>query len=544
MSAFLLSLALLATGAEAPDAVVVCPQEFVAALDPLLAHRHSQGHRMTYVPSTWSPEQIRTAIRQAAQGGKLKFVLLVGDADPRGATDPRVRAVSVPTHRARAKVNVQYGSEPEIATDNWYADLDDDHIPDLAIGRIPADNAAEVSRVVMKILAYEKSLDAGEWRQRVNLIAGVGGFGGLIDGVVEMTTKKFLTGGIPAEYTTSMTYGSWRSPFCPDPRLFHDMAVARHNEGCLFWVYIGHGQQTALDRVVVPGGRYHILNADDCSELHCTQGQPIAVMLACYTAAYDQPQDCLGEELLRAKEGPIAVYGGSRVTMPYAMAVMGTELLDEYFKNQPATLGETILNAKRRMVVPLAEQETTRLTNRHLLDGLALVMSPNAKQLGDERMEHLLLFNLLGDPMLKLRHAEEVKLEVANSAEPGQTVRIAGSTPLAGRAIVELVCRRDCLTFDPPARDSFDPSDAGFEALQRTYLQANDSRWSRQTIDLPAGEFSTQLTIPSEAHGPCHVRVFVQSREGHALGAANVFVRAASAPATATATAAKSTRSE
>src|SRR3712207_5627433 len=119
MNAALLLLSLFAAG-EAPsgpiDAVVVCPKEFVPALDPLLAHRHSQGHRFAWVPSTWSAGDIRDAIRKAAATGELKYVLLVGDADPAAETNAQVRARSLPTHRADAKVNVKFGSEPQLAT--------------------------------------------------------------------------------------------------------------------------------------------------------------------------------------------------------------------------------------------------------------------------------------------------------------------------------------------------------------------------------------------------------------------------------------------
>ena len=121
-----------------------------------------------------------------------------------------------------------------------------------------------------KILAYERNTDFGPWRQRVNFIAGVGGFSPLLDTVIETATSKLLTSGIPAAYDTRMTYGSWRSPYCPDPRLFHAMAVERHNEGCLFWVYIGHGQATELDRVSIPGERFHISERQDCGELRAS----------------------------------------------------------------------------------------------------------------------------------------------------------------------------------------------------------------------------------------------------------------------------------
>jgi hypothetical protein len=357
MLAGALALLLLTADPQPVDAIVVCPAEFVPALDPLLAHRHAQGHRFLYVPNTWSPEEIRGAIRKTARQGSLKSVLLVGDAEPAAAADQRVRARCVPAHRVVAKVNVKFGSEAEIGTDNWYADLDDDDLPDLAIGRLPADNPQELARIVRKILAYETALDHGSWRQRINFVAGVGGFGALTDSIMETATKKLLTDGIPPTYQTTMTFGSWRSPFCPDPRQFHDTAVARHNEGCLFWVYLGHGQPTSLDRVSVPGGQFHIFNCDDCAKLKAEKAPPVAIMLACYTAAFDRGEDCLAEEMLRTTGGPVAIYGGSRVTMPYAMAVMGSEMLGEYFDNRPATLGEVIKNAKRRMALPPDEKQ-------------------------------------------------------------------------------------------------------------------------------------------------------------------------------------------
>jgi hypothetical protein len=536
MSSALVALLLFAADALPADAVVVAPREFLPALKPLLDHRQAQGHRFGYINSTQSADAIRGAIRQAATAGGLKFVLLVGDAEPAARTDAAIRARSVPVHLHKAVVNVKWGSEPLIASDNWYADLDDDQQPDLAIGRIPADTPADLSRIVEKTLAYEQDADFGPWRHRVNFIAGVGGFSPLIDGVLETATSKLLTSGIPAAYDTRMTYGSWRSPYCPDPRLFHNTAVERHNEGCLFWVYIGHGHATGLDRVSIPGERFHIFDVDDCRELKAQGRAPIAVMLACYTAAFDQPRDCLGEELLRTPGGPVAVYGGSRVTMPYAMAVMGTGMMDEYFQNRPATLGEAILAAKRRMMQPPDESDPLKDANRLLLDGIASIMSPSRELLVEERREHLHIFNLLGDPMLRLTHPDEIKLDAPREAVPGEKLQIAGTSPLVGSGVLELVCRRDMFKTAPPARERFDPTDKGLAALQNVYLAANDRCWARWGLELPGGDFSTEIAIPTECHGPCHVRLLVADGKSHGLGAASIYIRPLSqhSPATRT----------
>lgn len=525
-------LTLFAAEAEPVDTIVVCPKEFVPALNPLLAHRHAQGHRFLYVPNTWSADEIRKSIRTSAKSGKLKAVLLVGDAEPSADGDPVVRARCVPTHRAVAKVNVKFGSEPEIGTDNWYADLDDDDVPDLAIGRLPADNPKELTRIVDKILAYEKTQNHGLWRQRVNFVAGVGGFGGVLDGAIETSTKKLLTDGIPPAYQTNMTFGSWRSAYCPDPRRFHETAVARHNEGCLFWVYIGHGHPTGLDRVQVPGSQFHIFGCDDCGKLQAENGSPIAIMLACYTAAFDRGNDCLAEEMLRTPGGPVAVYGGSRITMPYGMAVMSSEMLDEYFKHNPATIGEAILHAKRNMVMVLDEKTLPERPNRILLDAMASILSPARAMLAQERQEHVQLFNLMGDPNLTLAYPREVKLELQGEPTPGGKLELTAESPLSGTVTIELLSRRDFPKTNILPRDHFDPSNAGLAKWQAVYEQANDQVWFRKVLEVQVkgegnAKFTEQLEIPAEARGPAHVRIFIEGPEGHAVGIANINIKRA-----------------
>lgn len=526
MAMLLVLLALGATPRDtAPDAVVVASRDYLDALQPWLTHRTRQGHRLSYVSSDQSPEEIRAEIRRIGKQGALRWVVLVGDSQLSAAAHasgaPRSRAI--PTKLVPAKVNVKWGSEPEIATDNWYADLDDDDLPDVALGRITADDPAELKRIVNKILDYEQTSGYGLWRQRINFVAGVGGFGGLVDTVLEATTRKFLCDGIPAAYSTSMTYGSWRSPFCPDPRRFHDATVQRLSEGCLFWVYIGHGAPTQLDRVQVPGGQFHILGNGDMSKLKGRSGPPIAIMLACYTGAYDQPRDCLAEDMLRADGGPVAVLAGSRVTMPYAMAVMGSGLIDECFQQRRETLGEVLQFAKRRL---LADEPNN--PNRQLMDAIAAAVSPAPDLLLDERREHLHLFNLFGDPMLRIRHPEPLTLAEIDDVDAGQMIDVTGRSTVTGRGLVELVCRRDRFKFEPPSRDKFESTQQFLAALHETYAKANDRSWASYLVQFDAaGEFTLPLKIPDDAYGPCHLKIHVEGRQNHALGATNVFVRRA-----------------
>ncbi len=504
-----------------PDTVVVSPPEFLDALRPWIAYRAAEGHSFAFVSNAGSALEIRNEIRQHNAAGKLKFILLVGDAEPVAVLDPRVRARSVPAFMAEAKVNVRWHSTPELPTDNWYADLDDDGVPDLAIGRLPADNLSELSLMVHKIIAYESQRCPGAWCQRVNFVAGIGGFGPLLDPIVELATKKFLTDGIPPAYQTTMTYGSWRSPFCPNPYQFHEVTVDRFNEGCLFWVYIGHGYPYQLDRVRVPGRSHHILDIHDMPKMDNRRGAPIAIFLACYTGAYDQPYDCLAEQMLRTPGGPVAVFAGSRVTMPYAMAVLGSGLMDEYFRQQTGTLGEIILNAKRQMAEIASER-----TDRKILDLLAKAISPNPQLLDAERREHMLLFNLFGDPLMRMYYPAPLSVHAADQAMAGTHLEIRGNSPITGTGLVELICQRDQLRADPPPRHRYENTPTQLSAFNTTYLAANDQSWCVRRVSVREGEFLTALKIPLDARGTCHIRVFVEDESGerYALGSHEIHI--------------------
>lgn len=519
MFAFPLLLAVGGLAAAGADTVVVSPPAYLDALRPWIAHRAAQGHSFAFVSNQGNASQIRNAIRKQAKQGGLRFVLLVGDAEPSAVSNPAVRARSVPAFMAKAKVNVRWHSTPELPTDNWYADLDEDGVPELAVGRLPVDSSRELARLVDRIIRYETEGWPGPWRQRVNLVAGMGGFGPLLDPIVEMATKKFLTHGIPPTYRTTMTYGSWRSPFCPNPYQFHGKTIQRFSEGCLFWVYMGHGYPYQLDRVRVPGGSHHILSVADMPKLQNHNGIPIAVFLACYAGAYDQPWDCLAEEMLRARGGPVAVLAGSRVTMPYAMAVLGGGLMHECFRDRTKTLGEIVLNAKRQMA-----NNSPQRTRRKLLDLLGKAVSPNPKTLREERREHILLFNLFGDPLTRIPYPQAIELDVARKATAGTFLQVRGKSPFPGTGVVELTCPRDKFREKPPKRHRYEESMTALRNFNLTYQQANDQSWAERRVEVTKKNLLTALEVPLETRGRCHVRAFIEDKTGrrHAIGSTEI----------------------
>lgn len=511
----------------AADVVVVCHDDFLPALKEWWQWREGEGRRLALVRAWNSTEDIRRAIREVARQGSLRWVVLVGDAPPVTTVNsdaPKPRHL-IPTHYQQAQRIADFGPDATIASDNWYADTDDDGVPDVAVGRMSVESSEELRTLSAKIRAYEASAP-GSWQRRIHLTAGAGGFGAVADSIIEWCTKKLLTERIPPHYTTTFTYASWQSPYCPDPRRFSSVTLDRLNEGCWFWVYMGHGHPMGLRWLEAPGRRYRTLDVSDLSQLSARQCWPVALLLACYTGAFDATEPCLAEGLARAPGGPVASVAATRTTMPYGMAMLGSAMMYECFSKQRPTLGELLLNAKRSIQQDTCPENDPLFSWRQLLDQLALTFVPGAtkEKLRAERDEHVALFHLLGDPLLKLRYFKPLAIEVPAQATAGESIQVTVDALWAGQGTIELLTRRDRARVTFPPRRVFQEDDGLLGQFQREYEQVQNPVWIAVPQRFQAGRQKYHLTIPAEAAGPCVVRVVLQSHDDEACGAAELFV--------------------
>ena len=511
------------------DTLVVVAPDLAPALQRWVDYRTNQGHRLLVVNGQRYAADNRNFIgRIVAKHRKIENLVLVGDAGD-WTKSPREL---LPTDHVRSEVNFMFGSEMEIATDNTYADLNGDATPELNVGRIVATNEEELDRYVERVIKYESDSGDQQWRRRINLIAGLGGFGSVTDGLIESTAKQIITEKIPASYKTSVTYGSWQSPYCPDPRLFSQTTIQRFNEGCLFWIYVGHGDRQRLDKVRVPEQRFDILDDESARSLNCRSGSPIAIFLACYTGAIDSSRDCLAEQMVKQPGGPVAVICGSRVTMPYAMSLLSIEMADEFFSGQCLTIGQLLRRSKLAMIDPKPIAADDKY--RQMIESMGRSLSPLPKQLDAEKREHLHLVNLLGDPLLRVKRPLNVELECVEQATAGQTLKIKGMSSVAGQLTIELVYRRDRFRVRSKRRRTFEPDDQKLADYQRTYQQAHDQICVTKQLTVPAGSFDTSIEIPLDAKGECEVRAMVvgdgSQQTKFALGSRSVKIVKASSP--------------
>jgi hypothetical protein len=124
-----------------------------------------------------------------------------------------------------------------------------------------------------------------------------------------------------------------------------------------------------------------------------------------------------------------------------------------------------------------------------------------------------------------LRRPRPIELQLATSATSGDELELVGSSEIAGKCTIELVCRRDKLTFASPSRSDFQLTRESLATLDKVYAKANDQRWASWEIDISPGEFRTKVRVPELCTGHCHVRAYVQGREDFALGATDLYVR-------------------
>ena len=187
----------------------------------------------------------------------------------------------------------------------------------------------------------------------------------------------------------------------------------------------------------------------------------------------------------------MAILAGSRVTMPYGLGVLATGLMRQCFREHRGTLGEAVLAAKQAVLPERAGDDPQRA----MLDGVAAAISPDPKLRAAERVEHVLLMNLLGDPLLRLHYAQEIALDVPARAVAGTRLTVSGlAAGRAGHRGVERATRPPHVR--GPSSRRLSAHVAGVGPVPGDLYARNDRRLATLRVPLPAGRFEVQLAVP------------------------------------------------
>jgi hypothetical protein len=515
-----------------PEVVVVCPAAWQPALQKWAAYR-SKDYQLTILDSHRDPSALRQRIiEKSEKAGSLEAVVLCGDVFHDSTTDPKlppIRETIVPTFLLPTSVKLGEGQTPTLASDNPFSDLDGDGSPDVAVGRIPAKSAEELERMLQRVIRYEHSNDFSEWRDRVHVTAGVGGFGLFADKAIETVARRYLSEGIPDRFRLQMTYASVHSPYCPDPRSLKQTFLGKLNRGGLFWVYIGHGWIDSLDDFHYDNCEECICSPEDTELFDAPVGPPVAVLLACYTGAFDAKVDCFAERLLHQPNGPIAVVAGSRVTMPYGLSQLAGEMMDTCFVQNESRLGQVVLQAKKAIWLDDKEPEKakewstgsgSKLKSKYqsAIEAMATALSPAGHDLVAERREHVRLMNLLGDPLLVIRHPKPLNIEARDTYEAGESLEANIEAPWGGTIEVELLLHRDRLPSHLESIQANEQAEARYQRMQQNYDRANHLVIAHQHLEVEAGTHRILFESTDDFRGQYVLRARMQGAEDWAIG--------------------------
>lgn len=502
------------------DYLAVAPESLAGPLDPLLAHRESLGRKVAWVSyedackgAEPGADAIEAFLDRVRGKWGVTHVLLVGDA--RGE-DGRTIPMRVTDS---AYFSETYASEKELASDYGYACAGGKE-PVLHVGRFPADTAGEVQALVRRTIRYEKELAPGPWQRRLAFIAGEAGFDPLIDRVIESQFTKIVKEHLPAAFDVRLAHARAASPYCPYPPKFNDAVIDLLNEGSLFYVYVGHGYRGGCDTVAWKGEKYPILDSKDAPRVAVKNGLPVMVVIACSTGFVDAKSgDCLGEELLRRDDGPVAFIGGSRITQPYGNALIGKNLVAAAFAEGISTVGEVLTEARKRTVGD--DDDPLRKT----ADMLAATVQgkDNLAPMREDVVRH---YNLLGDPALVLRRPlDGLTVETLGIEAPGQTLTVSAKVPFQeGRVSVALDCARDKFAGALPKLPWKDGDEYARKMAER-YAKANDKAWVRKEADCAGGAFSVELALPADLpEGTYFLRAFAWNGTEAILGFKEVVI--------------------
>jgi hypothetical protein len=487
-----------AAGPVSPDPagtwVLATAPAFRTVLQPLIEHRRNEGFRVVVIETTnvLTPDQIlaenaaplRERISEL-KGASRTFVLLAGAP----AVGDRTNAVQLalpplPGTTARMK------GEP---SDFGYCLPHTNGAPRIAVGRFPALTLEEMRAMVRKTLDLEQGSSVGEWQRRVLLLVGDTGGGPLADMVVESVFSQWLKE-LDSCWTVDVVFASPASRFYLPQRAAHDRFLGQLEQGSLFSLFLGH---SAPEGMWLAGNS--VVSREEWAAAHMARGAGVFFSCGCWANRFQGgTNQGYGVTAMRNPKGPVAVIGPNGESYSFA-GELTTVGLARCLKRVPfpSRLGDYWTAAQRELAV--GEMDSSRFALYDMFDG-----SQGKVPLAVQRIEHLEMWMLLGDPALRLPlPVPDIVLEAPESVHAGGSVVVKGILPARSAGTTVL------LTLERP----LDSRPIGLEPLpvfSRTnrasvaqtamanHRKANEFVLASAEVESSGGVLSNRIEVPAQ----------------------------------------------
>ncbi len=264
------------------------------------------------------------------------YIVLMGDGhyDPKNITR---------TNRTSFFPPLLLNHDPfwvENSMDNAYVHLvGDDLLPEMMIGRLPANTAAEAEAMVTKIINYENDGSNNTWKRVVTDLADKSGTAGNFPAMSFMLINDEL----PKAYhdVNNSIYYQITHPDLPTTQ---EAVINAFNDGNLIFNYIGHSSQ-------IQYGSAMYFRTDKLPLLNNNDRLSINIIMSCLEGYYIDPRrpgstnfvDSLAEQFVRYPNGgAVASWSSAGMSVASGHDQMNRGFFRAVFTDQVVTLGEAI----------------------------------------------------------------------------------------------------------------------------------------------------------------------------------------------------------
>jgi uncharacterized repeat protein (TIGR01451 family) len=317
--------------ANGADYIVISPADFLEAAESLANHRAAQGMRTRVAEledvydefgyGLTVPDAIQAFLRYAFsywQAPAPTYVVLMGDGtyDPKGYVNTGVVNYLSPY---LANVDPWMG---ETAADNRYVSLIGDDIwPDMVLGRLPVNSAAQASIVASKTMTYEQNQHGQDWNNRLVFVTDNPDDGGDFYAFSDDLVDNF----VPEPYSATRLYYGASGTCYPKSICRQQIIDSLNMTGTLMVNYIGHGY-------VKGWAGEDLLTVNTIPSLNNASQLSIMLPMTCLEGYYIHPYNLwpsLSESLVRAEDkGAVASWAPTGLGVSY-----GHDLLSKGYYN-------------------------------------------------------------------------------------------------------------------------------------------------------------------------------------------------------------------
>ena len=285
--------------------------------------------------------------------------------------------------------------------DEWYVRVaGNDILPDMAIGRIPVQTAAEADGVVEKLITYDREPHVGPWQSRMLLVAD-----DLdnpehplnVEAMFLIDSEYLARNLLPEELDLRKLYlAQFPLEGRTKPRARAEF-IRRFNEGSLILTYLGHGNPDVLAHEQV------FVVSRDLGEIDNGQQLPFFYTAASQVGVFDDPvRTSMPEALLKLPDaGVIGMISATRVGYHDSNMILANAFHSQMYRSgrEYVPVGLALMEAKQMVQV--------------FTSGLAL--------------ENIQRYSLFGDPAMRLAVPRlRVELELPDSLRALEEIEVEG----------------------------------------------------------------------------------------------------------------------